>query len=253
MRKFILLVLLIHQIFLVSAQRLKGVYTFFDDNWKKIADADKSKYFTRLRNINDTSWLLDTYNVSGPMIRTETVNDKTARIKNGRYASYHPTGYIDSIGQFYNNKAHGNWYYCNDAGKYLFQKMYENGVLISTIDLVSKEAKRKTDSANNNQLTIEEKESEFKGGRQAWSMYLMKNLRYPPDAVNARITGDVVVMFIIDTEGKPKELNLYKSVQVLLDAEAMRLIAVSLKWVPAEQQGKKVMTFKRQTISFRLE
>ena len=100
---------------------------------------------------------------------------------------------------------------------------------------------------------IVEKPSEFNGGRKEWAMYLNRNLRYPPEAMSARIMGDVVVMFWIDTDGKAKDINLYKSVQVLLDGEALRLITDSPAWNAAENNGKKVRSFKRQGITFRTE
>jgi protein TonB len=101
--------------------------------------------------------------------------------------------------------------------------------------------------------TVVEIESEFPGGAKGWIRYLTDNFHYPKAAVRKRIQGEVVVQFIVDKQGKVTEVAVIKSVHPLLDEEAMRLIKESPDWKPAMQNGKKVKSYKKQPIVFRLE
>ena len=52
--------------------------------------------------------------------------------------------------------------------------------------------------------------------------WLTKNLRYPTYAHQQRIEGKVVVSFIVNTDGSIAEVKLARSVDPLLDREALR-------------------------------
>ena len=101
-------------------------------------------------------------------------------------------------------------------------------------------------------FTRVEIESEFPGGHKAWSNYLMANLTYPQVAIKKNIQGTVIVQFIVTKEGKVKDVTIAKSVHPSLDKEAIRLIKNSPDWTPALQNGRKVNSYKKQPIVFRL-
>ena len=96
-------------------------------------------------------------------------------------------------------------------------------------------------------------ESEFPGGQKGWAAYLNSNLEYPKKAVRKRIQGTVVIQFIVEKDGKVSNVEVAQSVDPLLDNEALRLIQQSPNWKPAVQDGKKVRSYKKQPIVFRLE
>jgi periplasmic protein TonB len=95
-------------------------------------------------------------------------------------------------------------------------------------------------------------ESNYPGGMEAWLRYLNKTLKYPSDAAETGIEGDVVVKFIVDKDGKTSEVEAIQGPQELR-GEAIRVIKSSGKWDPAIQNGLKVKSYKQQTIKFRLE
>jgi periplasmic protein TonB len=96
-------------------------------------------------------------------------------------------------------------------------------------------------------------ESEFPGGAAGWRTYLTENLHYPKKAVRKNIQGTVVVQFIVGKDGKVSDVQVIRSVDPLLDEEAMRLIKNSPNWTPALQSGKKVKSYKKQPIIFMLQ
>jgi protein TonB len=63
-------------------------------------------------------------------------------------------------------------------------------------------------------------------------------------------TGQVLIYFIVDSNGDIADVKLHKSVEYSLDQEALRLIRQSPKWEPAFQNGKNVKAYRRQPVTF---
>ncbi len=101
-------------------------------------------------------------------------------------------------------------------------------------------------------FTKVEIESDYPGGQGAWLRYLQKNLQYPQDAIDNEIQGTVTVQFIVDKEGVVSDVEAISGPNELR-AEAVRVIKKSGKWEPAVQNGRKVKSYKKQPITFRLE
>ncbi|MDP4245602.1 MAG: TonB family protein [Bacteroidota bacterium] len=96
-------------------------------------------------------------------------------------------------------------------------------------------------------------ESEFPGGLGAWMRYLNKNFRYPDEALSNEIQGTVIVQFIVDKEGIVSEVEAISGpTQGGLREEAIRVIEKSGKWTPAIQNGRKVKSYKRQPVIFKM-
>lgn len=251
MKYFILLVTIFFTGTVLAQRKPKPKETFyaFDKNWNTVGDVSKGTYFVRITQWGDTLFKWDTYNMFGPLISVEYFKDKEAKTLHGESRYFNAKGKLDSIANFRDGYAHGDFVYLNDTGRTYLTRTFENGKLISTKDNLVKDSV-KIDSMK--LFTTVEVESEYVGKTNAWRNYLMKNLRYPERAINARIQGTVVVQFIIDKDGKVINPEIYKSVEYSLDQEALRLIQQSADWTPAEQNGKKVKSFKRQPIIFRL-
>jgi protein TonB len=94
-------------------------------------------------------------------------------------------------------------------------------------------------------------ESEYPGGNSAWQRFLNRNLNYPQNAIDNEIEGAVVVQFIVDKEGNVSDVEAVSG-PAELRAEAVRVIKKSGKWTPAVQNGRKVKSYKKQPIGFRL-
>lgn len=96
-------------------------------------------------------------------------------------------------------------------------------------------------------------ESEYPGGAPAWLRYLNRNFRYPDDGLNNLIEGTVVVQFIVDKDGNVSDVEAISGPnQGGLREEAMRVIRKSGLWIPAIQNGRKVKSYKRQPVIFKI-
>ena len=85
---------------------------------------------------------------------------------------------------------------------------------------------------------------------QKWVYSYMK---YPKEAIDQGIQGRVLVDFVIDEEGKVRDVKVLKGADPLLDEEAVRIISASPKWKPGKVLGKKVRSEMSLYIEFRLE
>jgi periplasmic protein TonB len=256
MKKIILLSIFITGMLPVFSQKKskqQEAFYMLDENFKGTTEK-KAKYFIHSVKENDTSWQFDTYNILGPIISSEHYKDEKASVRNGEAAYFNSNGTRDSMGTFNNGIPHGSWYYFNDTGRAYLQKDFSMGTLSASVDLIKKDsiANEKSKQTKDSVAKIEI-ESDFAGGQKGWITYLIKNLRYPERAMNAKKSGRVRIEFIVDTEGRILDQQIVQSVEYSLDQEALRLMKESPAWIPAFQNGKKVKSYKIQPITFRLE
>ena len=94
---------------------------------------------------------------------------------------------------------------------------------------------------------------EFQGGYSALQEYLVKNIQYPEQAKKEGITGKVFVQFIINETGKVTNPKVLKSVNPLLDAEAVRVVGTMPDWTPGKNKGKAVKVAFTLPIMFALK
>ncbi|AXY76014.1 energy transducer TonB [Paraflavitalea soli] len=113
--------------------------------------------------------------------------------------------------------------------------------------------KKKDDTDYGGLFTKVEIESKYPGGPPAWARFLNKNLanNYPQDAIDNEIQGKVEIMFIVDTLGNVSNVEAVAGPKELWDA-AIRVIKKSGTWEPAIQNGRRVKSYKRQPIVFKL-
>ena len=100
---------------------------------------------------------------------------------------------------------------------------------------------------------VVEQMPQFPGGAEELMKFLQKNLKYPEEAKNKGLQGSVVVTFIVDKDGSVEEPSIARSVDPLLDAEALRVVKLMPKWKPGMQSGKFVRVKYNVPVSFRLQ
>lgn len=96
-----------------------------------------------------------------------------------------------------------------------------------------------TSTMGDKEITIE-KMPEFPGGQAALMNYLGSNITYPKSAQTAGVEGTAIVEFVIAKNGKVKSATIKKGVNPEIDSEALRVVNNMPKWIPGENEGKKV-------------
>lgn len=102
------------------------------------------------------------------------------------------------------------------------------------------------------QETEVDKMPEFVGGMDALTKYLVSNVRYPETAAKEKVTGKVLVSFVVSKTGEVTNVAVKKGVNKELDEEAKRVISSMPNWIPGEKANKKVDTEMILPIAFQL-
>jgi TonB family protein len=95
-----------------------------------------------------------------------------------------------------------------------------------------------------------EKMPAFPGGDDKLVEYLSKKLIYPKEAVAKKIQGRVICKFMVNEDGSITNIEVIRSVDPLLDAEAIRVIKTLPKFIPGTQHDKPVGVYFTLPIIF---
>ena len=100
---------------------------------------------------------------------------------------------------------------------------------------------------------VVEEMPQYPGGPQALFKFLGENVQYPAEAEKAGIQGRVIATFVVEKDGSISQPTIVKSVDPLLDAEAIRVISAMPNWIPGKQNGKVVRVKYTVPLSFNLD
>ena len=93
---------------------------------------------------------------------------------------------------------------------------------------------------------------EFPGGIDKLMEFLSRNIVYPMQAKENGIKGTVYVSFMVDKNGKVKEVKIAKGLYSACDAEVMRVVNLFPSWKPGIYQGKNVNVVFSLPVKFEL-
>lgn len=122
------------------------------------------------------------------------------------------------------------------------------GLLMAGVsDTIAQESTKK----NQRVMEIAEKMPSFPGGEKGLMEWLKDNVKYPDAAAKDGIEGRVIVSFVVDADGSVCQPSVLKSVDPLLDNEALRVVNAMPKWTPGESGGKPVAVRFTLPVSFK--
>ena len=101
-------------------------------------------------------------------------------------------------------------------------------------------------------LTVEEQPM-FPGGMEEMMKFLQRNVKYPKEAQEQGKQGRVIVQFVVNKDGSISNDTIVRSVDPLLDAEALRVVRSMPNWTPGKQRGKEVRVRFTLPVTFRLD
>lgn len=100
---------------------------------------------------------------------------------------------------------------------------------------------------------IVEQMPSFPGGDRKLMEYLASSIQYPPECKESCIQGRVIVTFVVERDGSISQAKVAKSLNPLLDAEALRVVNAMPKWIPGRQNGVTVAVKYTIPVTFRLK
>lgn len=124
----------------------------------------------------------------------------------------------------------------------------------NTNPVTIKEIKLETTSSNPDNKIFDKADIEpsFRGGNEKWRQYLSMNANGQIASEKGAPEGiyTVIVLFIVDKEGAIHDIRALTHHGYGMEEEAIRLIAKGPKWIPAMQNGQKVVAYRKQPITF---
>jgi len=135
----------------------------------------------------------------------------------------------EDIGEVKDGLPDGIWKGKNLKRKFSYIENYRKGKFISGIS---------TDSQGiEHQYKHLEIRPEPKKGIKDFYQYIGKNYKKTENAIANKISGKLVLSFIIDKDGSITEPKILKSLGYGLDEEAIRVITNYNGWIPGQQKG----------------
>src|SRR5690606_38880023 len=102
-------------------------------------------------------------------------------------------------------------------------------------------------------FTVGEAYPEFEGGVAAFNTHMMKEIRYPLQALQAGVEGRVDVQFVVDEDGSISDVEVIKGIGAGCDEEAVRVVKSLPSFKPATQNGKPVRVRMVVPVSFQVK
>ncbi|MES2279564.1 MAG: energy transducer TonB [Bacteroidota bacterium] len=97
-----------------------------------------------------------------------------------------------------------------------------------------------------------EEQAHFAGGVEEFSNFISENLKYPNSARETNTQGRVIIQLIIEKDGSLTNLHVLKGLTSDINAEALRVMRASPKWMPAKTDNKIVRSLYTFPMSFKL-
>ncbi|MBE0675401.1 MAG: TonB family protein [Bacteroidales bacterium] len=109
---------------------------------------------------------------------------------------------------------------------------------------------REIDPSNDIFMIVEDMPT-FEGGDiQKFSNWVKANVTYPPIAQANGIQGKVFIGFVVEPDGSVSNVTVLRSVDKVLDDEAVRIVKSSPLWEPGYQRGRAVRVRFSITVNF---
>jgi protein TonB len=90
------------------------------------------------------------------------------------------------------------------------------------------------------------------GGITGLANFLKQNLQYPDVAAAKGISGQVIVSFVVETDGHLSDIHVTRSAGFGFDEEAVRVLKLAPAWQPGSQNGQPVRVRYSIPVNFRI-
>ena len=100
--------------------------------------------------------------------------------------------------------------------------------------------------------TIVKEKIRFRCTLEKLQKHIILNFRYPKQAIEEKIEGEVVVSFEVSQKGKITNIEILRPIHKLLDEEAFRLIKILPDMLPAKHNGRPVPVKFSMPVKFKL-
>ncbi|MES2829483.1 MAG: energy transducer TonB [Bacteroidota bacterium] len=179
---------------------------FYDGNWKATTKSNQV-YYRIATPTDDGHFLVKDYYKDGSLHMTGAFKTLSPEVKDGEFTWYYLNG----------NKKTTSTYVADKSTK--TTEWNDDGTEATLVSLDTQPA--------------------YPGGMNKFYEYIGENFEYPR-RLKPRPKGVIILSFYIEKDGTITEVKVDRSVNPLLDAEAVRLLKEMEKWKPGIKDGKAV-------------
>lgn len=154
-------------------------------------------------------------------------------------------GSVYEEGQVLDSLKTGRWTGKLSDSTLVYEEFYENGKFQKGVASV--------EGTSVDYLTPSASSPQFKGKNGVQDMYkfLGQNIRYPMEAARSKITGKVILSFMVNKDGSSSDFQIEKGAHKALDQEALRVAKLmGGHWQPAHVKGRAIRVRYTLPISF---
>lgn len=98
----------------------------------------------------------------------------------------------------------------------------------------------KTIEEDNTIYLVTTEEAQFPGGADSLAAFIKRNLQYPIQAKENNISGKAYVSFVVEKDGSLTDVKVAAEIGGGCGNEAVRIVKLMPKWIPAKQYGANV-------------
>ena len=226
--------------------------------------------FIRKASRKSNYWAVKDYYAENNQLKSSGIYlDKDFKVENGSFIWYFSNGRIQESGNFTNGKKDGDWYGFFDTGKPDYKGRYFDGKMhgiwewyYETGGISAKEIYDlgqiitwnywNEDSVQHQDTSIVNKTPAPKGGVKALFEFLEDNILYPEESRKKNVEGTVVVDFFVERDGRIGDVRVKKTVDPMLDAEAIRVIQLLPPFSVGINKNRKIRVGFTLPVRFKL-
>ena len=110
-------------------------------------------------------------------------------------------------------------------------------------------------SSDSSKIDTPQVMAQFPGGESNFRLYLMDRMRYPGRCQDEGLSGRVRVQFVVEVDGRITDIKIIEQCKSCpeFEQEAIRVIKQSPRWIPAENNGKKIRSYYVQPFIMALD
>ena len=191
-----------------------------------------------VKKLNDTSYLFYNfyYNTreKDTVLRCFKLTNNGYEIKDFKWNKLVAKGYSKTV---YPLQREGKWtYYSFETGLKNKESNYKENQEISNRNWDDK-GKEITE----NIFTSVDVLPEYKDGLSGLQQFFQNNIKYPQDAKEKNLRGNVIVSIVVMENGSVNNVRIFKGISPSINEEALRVVKLtSFNWKPAYIDGKTV-------------
>lgn len=229
----------------LAASAQKSIITkYYDSNWVPVPK-ENAVYYTEFEK-KDKFYSCTSYFAGSKKLKsTATSTDTLFSEQVGLLLRYYESGVLEDSVLVSANRNETETYHYYPSGKLWCYSTY------------NKKTKNRTSNGYDETCAeiagfITEREAEYPGGAEEWREYLSKWIDMNVPTYNHAPKGvyQVIVKFMIDEKGKVTNVEAETAFGFGMEAELLRTIKKSKKWIPAIQYNLPVKAYRRQPLRF---